>query len=373
MTKTLVLLTLIFSATTSVFAGNLQPTSAPGPTMKTLNEVEPRIPISAATTPGDLSSKFKITQPGSYYLTENITSNFKHGILIASKDVTLDLSGYRIYSSWTLAPIGTNFDFDGISISAGQSNIEIKNGSIVSNTGPTSLGTSKGFRYGINGDINPLPNDIKINNVKIHNCRETAFFLPGDHINIEGCNIVGNANGLSASFVYVIRAGDSSSIVNNIVSGNAISTNAAVYAISVSSNSRVLNNIVTRNGKDSTSIRAVSVSSHSIISGNVVTFNGENAVSQVRGISAGSRCRIIGNTISDNGYNGGLNTQGIYARESCLITDNVVCDNSIASDSPGYGIETSRNCFIDRNLITGNNGTNLYALTPKTIGTNHIE
>lgn len=373
MKKTLVLLTLIFLATTSVFAGNLQPSSAPGPTMKTLDEVEPRIPISDATTPGDLSSKFKITQPGSYYLTSNFTSNFKHGILIASSDVTIDLMGYRIYSSWTLAPIGTNFDFDGISISAEQSNIEIKNGSIISDTAASSFGTSKGFRYGIDGNISPFPNDIKINNVKIHNCRETAIFLPGDHINIEGCNVVGNASNLSASYVYVIRAGDSSSIVNNVVSGNAISTNAAVYAISALSNSRVLNNTITRNGKDSTSIRAVSVSSHSIISGNVITFNGENAVSQVRGISAGSRCRIIGNTISDNGYNGDLNTQGIYARESCLITDNVVCDNSINSGVLGYGIETSRSCFIDRNMITGNNGTNLYALTPKTIGTNHTE
>lgn len=44
--------------------------------MKTLAQVEPRTPIGPDTTPGDNDSTpslYKITQPGSYYLTGPIT------------------------------------------------------------------------------------------------------------------------------------------------------------------------------------------------------------------------------------------------------------------------------------------------------------
>jgi len=55
-------------------AGDLNPPPGPvAPTMKSLSEVEPRIAINATNTPGDADSLFKITQPGSYYLTGNIT------------------------------------------------------------------------------------------------------------------------------------------------------------------------------------------------------------------------------------------------------------------------------------------------------------
>ena len=52
--------------------GSLTPPGAPAPTMKTLSQIEPRIIINAAGTPGDSSNLFNITQPGSYYLTTNI-------------------------------------------------------------------------------------------------------------------------------------------------------------------------------------------------------------------------------------------------------------------------------------------------------------
>ena len=88
----------------TVQAGSLTPPAAPGSTMKTLTEVhdrahaaqtaaeaaenaaeaaEPRTAISGAVT---------ITQPGSYYLSGNITGQ----ITIQADNVTLDLMGFRI-------------------------------------------------------------------------------------------------------------------------------------------------------------------------------------------------------------------------------------------------------------------------------------
>ena len=54
-------------------AGPLNPPAgAISSTAKTLVEVEPRTAISSTNTPGDADSQFRITAPGSYYLTGNI-------------------------------------------------------------------------------------------------------------------------------------------------------------------------------------------------------------------------------------------------------------------------------------------------------------
>src|SRR5882724_6913166 len=79
-------------------AGPLDPpVGAVTSSYKTLTEVEPRTAINATNTPGDADSVFKITQPGSYYLTGNVQGvASKHGIEIASSNVSLDLGGFAL-------------------------------------------------------------------------------------------------------------------------------------------------------------------------------------------------------------------------------------------------------------------------------------
>lgn len=74
---------------TDALAGPLEPPSGPvAPTYKTLTEVEPRTPIS--------SLPFIIHEPGSYYVTGNLTSADGPGIVINAPNVTLDLMGHTL-------------------------------------------------------------------------------------------------------------------------------------------------------------------------------------------------------------------------------------------------------------------------------------
>src|SRR5688572_9252641 len=87
-----VALALLLSAT-GLAQGALTPPGAPAPTMKTLDQVEARTIVNATNTPGDGTSTYIISAPGSYYLSGNITgAPGKHGISIVASNVTLDLN-----------------------------------------------------------------------------------------------------------------------------------------------------------------------------------------------------------------------------------------------------------------------------------------
>jgi parallel beta-helix repeat protein len=108
--------------TRSARAGDLDPPAGPvGPTMKRLDEIEPRTPVGPDTTPGASNAVFVISQPGSYYLTGNIAGEAgKHGVLINSADVTLDLNGFAL--------IGVADSLSAVQVSGNRA--AIRNGSI---------------------------------------------------------------------------------------------------------------------------------------------------------------------------------------------------------------------------------------------------
>jgi hypothetical protein len=101
--------------------GALTPPGAPAPTMKSLDQVEPRTIVNAANTPGDAGDLFVITNSGSYYLTTNLVGvGAKNGVLISASHVTLDLNGFAI--------IGVSGSSDGISVNG--NNVAIRNGTV---------------------------------------------------------------------------------------------------------------------------------------------------------------------------------------------------------------------------------------------------
>lgn len=88
----------VLAAGTLAAAGPIAPPAGPVcPTSRTLAEIEPRKPLSAANTPGDEVSVFTITQPGTYYLTGDVIAPANAaGITVLAPDVTIDLGGFMI-------------------------------------------------------------------------------------------------------------------------------------------------------------------------------------------------------------------------------------------------------------------------------------
>jgi len=118
----ILLLASVLVAISPAWAGDLDPPGPPAPTMKTLVEVEPRAPLQ-----NDFQTLMPvvITQPGSYYLAEDIFAfGAAHGILIQASQVTLDLNGFTVYGN---VEVGSN---KGILCDIGNAGVVIKNGTV---------------------------------------------------------------------------------------------------------------------------------------------------------------------------------------------------------------------------------------------------
>ena len=342
-------------------AGDLNPPSAPAPTMKTLDQVEPRIPIGTDTTPGDANSLYKITSPGSYYLTGNVTINFKHAILIDSDDVTVDLMGYRLWSSYS-KPMGS-LDFDGIHIVAERQNLEIRNGTIASDNTTFLTLTFRGFRNGIYAEDDT--EEIRVKDVRVSDARDNGIYLDGKSHLVKDCTASGNGDSADSS-VYGIRVYFGSTVTGCTVNDNGDSAAGNVHGINAGSGSTVTGCTVYDNGDSASgNVYSIYASSGCTVTGNMVYDNGTSATSYVFGIRASTGSTVTGNTVHDNGdsASGDDVISGIRAEFGCTVTGNTVCSNGSSSTGGNvYGIETVAYCTMTGNMVCGNgyNSTGSY-------------
>lgn len=330
-------------------AGNLEPSAAPGPTMKTLDVIEPRIPISQADIPKT------IDKPGSYYLTEDVTG-FR-GILVQADDVTIDLGGFAL--------VGTNTGtgYFGVSLS-GRNNVEIRNGTI------------RGFNVGIY-ESNSSGRGHRVINVRAVSNLNMGIVLNGSGHLVKDCTV--NDNGLSSnSYVYGIRAGSDSVVTGNTISGNGELSNYTVYGIHVDHGCTVTGNTSNNNGKTASgTIYGIYSAYGGTVSGNTTNGNGESATGgTVYGIYANSGSTVTGNTARNNGTWATVNVRGIYANTGSTVIGNTAYGNGISSTGPTvYGINLGGHNLADQNTAYGNigsnGGTNMNAPTNCTFGTNH--
>ena len=152
--------TLMFSPLSILAQGSLTPPGAPAPTMVTLQQIEPRVPISAA---------IEITSPGSYYLTGNISVVGRTAIYIAANNVTLDLNGFTIFSTAGSAS-------GSASLVNACTNVSVFNGNITSSVtynGATYSGG--GFAYGIYSEGNNA--NIRVSRITVNGCLDDGINL----------------------------------------------------------------------------------------------------------------------------------------------------------------------------------------------------
>lgn len=188
------------AATIAFAQGSLTPSGPPVPSMKTLQQIEPRTPIS--------SLPFTISAPGSYYLTGPLEST-NTGITVSANDVTIDLMGFTIGGA-------QNTNHPGIHVSGTNNvmrrNVVIRNGSIT--------------RFGI-GVLIENTQGGRVHDVVIHQNRAEGIFLrsndPGvcSDITIEHCSVTENASfGIFARSETISRNCRGHTIRNNQISGN---------------------------------------------------------------------------------------------------------------------------------------------------------
>lgn len=370
----LIVVSVLAAASMAAQAGPLTPPA--GPVAPTPGP-EPRVAINSANTPGDPNSRFRIINPGSYYLAGNLTGIAgDSGIEIAASNVTIDLMGFAV--------TGVALTLDGITTDGVRDNITIRNGTITNwgsdginlTTGGTGDGYriegvtasdngGHGFRLGnravLRSAIATSNGDDGFNlssNAALSDCvaslNGARGFTVGSSSTLTGCTASNNtaegfflvANATATNCTAISNAGRGFYVgLGGVISRCVASSNSGDGIYAIGDGTSISGCTVRDNDADGIEVTAMSSVADNICSGNG-SAAGDHAGIHV----TGSRNRIDGNICTNN-------DAGIYVESnSNFITRNICGDNLpnfelVAGNF--YGIIVFRSSFLNGGPAVG--------------------
>lgn len=347
---------------TAAYAGDLDPPPGPvAPSMKTLDEVEPRTPINQATAPGDALALHVITVPGSYVLTgDTEVTGGRTGIRIEAENVTIDLNGFTLS-----AGIGAASG-DGINGIGGSFTV-VRNGRIVGFPGD---GLSLGFSCvaeGVGVVFCGGTGILTASNAQLRDCLASNNGFRGINADvnavISGCSANGNGDiGITTSFVANISgcvASDNTSNGFTVVSGSIRGCTAndnGEAGFSTNTDTLIESCLATDNASD-----GIVVQSDALVRGCSVTGNGFYGVRVI-----GTNNTIRNNRLSRNGFRPGPESDygGIFVTSFTPLdpSHNTIDGNACLSDMRGIVVSTPGNT-VTRNTVR-NASVSAYDVAP---------
>lgn len=344
--------------------GNLTPPGGPGPSMKSLDQIEARTPISALP--------YTISNPGSYYLTKNLNGGVNgNGIEIASGNVTLDLNGFTLSG----AGGGGGTFYNGINVANAVSNLTVRNGNIEnwSGNGIYAINAQNVLFTELHADINGSSGLVCGPGSITRRCtvygNGGSGILTSQNCSVLECNAMGNkAHGISTD-------------AGSLVSLSTTFTNA-YDGIKVGDGSTVQNCATRADGWSSGS--GIESGNGSTVVGSSISSNSVAAATHPPALLAGAGCVIKDCAVNFNkGYgisgNSGGNINGCVASFNTgagilVFNDGTVIGNTVRSNSYS-GIEVNSSVLVENNTSVGNGSAQYYyygGVTGNNVG-NRIE
>jgi parallel beta-helix repeat protein len=331
--------------------GSLAPPGPPAPTMKRLDEVEPRTNLQATPAPAGVDTTspnyhFVINQPGSYYLSASLAVTKANGIQINAEGVTLDLNGFQISRA-------SGSGGDGIQISVAAHRLSLLNGSL------------KGFAVGINC-INPNSGARggKFRDLDVSGCTSTAI-LTGPGAVLESCRVHDNTgtNGFSCNFgstltnctasantvTYAIAAGVGATLINCTASNNTCSFGIFADAGSLLTNCNAFLNMGTDTSSSGISTGTGCTITASTAHANI-SFAANLTANTGIGFDVGAGSTIQGCTASSN------RGDGIRLIGFALARGNSCTFNGSSGDGAGIHALSSSNRIEANNVLNNDRG-----------------